>query len=182
MKHLSIIIVSIILAVIACILPHWVTKSTSESQNSLITMGTTVNYGLFSSCTTRSGKTSLIPLPISLFHTKCTEPVTGTGLLHSQICAIAGPSLLAISMLLGGMGMNKNLILAALAGGVACLTATLIIVDKSYIPSISQNCDSVDTCPVLSISWYLELGATIVAAIVAAIVAFAVAFNASRKK
>lgn len=148
MKHLSVIFItlSIILSVIACILPNWST-TTSPS-----------NTGLFITCDERDS-----------FNPICSPTHAGNGLLPAKIFSMAGPVLLAISAVLCGMGQNKGWVLSTLVGGIACLTATLIIFAVSYAPSIEPGCVSSDdllaTCPSLSTSWYLELGAVIVAII-----------------
>jgi len=161
MKHLPVIFItlSIILSVIACILPNWAAQLESSS-----------NTGLFNRCVYDTFRQRYI----------CAPTTVGHGLLLAKIFSIAGPVLLAISAVICGMGQHKYLILATLVGGIACLTATLVIFATSYAPSICPPClpapapgpgpgpsphlDCVKTdCPSLSISWYLELGAVILA-------------------
>jgi len=79
------------------------------------------------------------------------------------------------------MGQHKGRVLAVLIMGIICLTTTLVIFAASYAPSINPGCirsasqSITNGCPVLSTSWYLELGA-VGLAITAAIV------KASKKK
>ena len=188
MKHLPVIFItlSIILSVIACILPNWAIHNQKGSMGDIITVDTTFNYGLFNTCQeTHSvvvGADANILLP-----NKCNPTPSGNGLLPSQIFSIAGPVLLAISAALCGMGQHKNRVLAALITGIICLITTLVIFAASYAPSISPGCINGSTntpfstynagCPVLSTSWYLEVGAVILA-----IAAVVIKTRSSKKK
>ena len=187
MKHLPVIFItlSIILSVIACILPNWAIHNQKGSINDIIAVDTTWNYGLFNTCqeTHSVGADANILQP-----NKCTPPTpNGHGILPSQIFSIAGPVLLAISAALCGMGQHKNRVLASLITGIICLTTTLVIFAASYAPSIKPGCINGSNryaagtynlgCPVLSTSWYLELGA-----VVLAIVGVVIKARSSRKK
>jgi Na+-driven multidrug efflux pump len=161
MKHLQVIsiILSIILSVIACILPNWAIRSVSKQKTMLTDGGVDIssNIGLFTTHSLTPFDYQVIPTP------------AGHGLLPAKIFSITGPILLAISAVLCGMGQHKSCIIATLVGGITCLIATLVIFAASYAPSIAPECKRATWatigCPVLSTSWYLELGAVILAII-----------------
>jgi hypothetical protein len=83
--------------------------------------------------------------------------------------------------------LAHTLVLAALITGIICLITTLVIFATSYAPSISPGCINGSNsypagtynigCPVLSTSWYLELGA-----VVLAIVGVVIKTRSSKKK
>jgi len=81
------------------------------------------------------------------------------------------------------MGQHKGRVLAVLIMGIICLTTTLVIFAASYAPSINPGCIRsasqaiTNGCPVLSTSWYLELGA-----VVLAIVGVVIKARSSKKK
>lgn len=175
MKHLPVIFISlsIILSVIACILPNWATMSTSIKAISPIPASkSSQTFGLFTHCITLNNKP------------ECRNQSTAlSGILAVQIFSIASSIFLVIGAVLCSMNMKKEYVLMSLMSGIVFLLTTLIIFATSTLTASNKNCTDVKDnymtrkCYTVSTSWYLELGAVILA-----IVGVALKARTSKKK
>jgi len=163
MKHLPVIFItlSIILSVIACILPNWATMMVNNTTTPSISQHTSTTKGLFTECVTINNKS-----------TCCSNNINNSklsGILAVKIFSIASSLLLVIGAVLCSMNTKKKYVVATLLVGIGCLLATLIIFATTTLSSIFPNCTDINTatqtlkCPALSTCWYLELGAIILA-------------------
>ena len=181
MKHLPVIFItlSIILSVIACVLPNWATMSASSKATSLIpgfnipANKLSKRLGLFTLCSTLNNKT------------ECSNKNSTalSGILAVQIFSIASSIFLVIGAVLCSMNIKKEYVLMSLMSGIVFLLTTLIIFATSTLTAANKNCtdvkDTISTtnCYTVSTSWYLELGA-----VVLAIVGVVIKARSSRKK
>jgi len=160
MKHLPVIFItlSIILSVIACILPNWAISSITPPGGKSSSIVSTL--GLFTQCSTNiAGKNQ----------TNCNNNGMSTmsGIIPVQIFSIVALLFLVIGTVSCSMNMKKSYVLVTLIGGIVSLLTTLIIFATTTMDDGTctdmTSLGTVMKCPVLSTSWYLELGAVILA-------------------
>jgi len=177
MKLLSIVflLLSVILSIIACILPNW-------SNNEIITTapqgapaGETIgDYGLWLKCTRESSSNSNQLVDGSNGITNCkaygsTETPDSDGNFVAKILSIVGPTFLLVTTLLVGIDYNHSKLIGIV--GIWALLAVVIVYplivlnhsinhEKSNNPSC-HNQGKTCNYGKLSTSYFLEIGAII---------------------
>ena len=161
---------SVILSVIACVLPNWSIKKITVDA---VEMGVSRHDGLWVQCrklnADKPTSSNDGPDCCSVIGTSTTPEPEGN--IASKVLSIVGPSLLLISTLMLSIGIKHSTMVTIL--GIWCLLAIaivypLLVLNHNNNDKNNQKChDTGITCDVgkLSTSYFLEIGAIVMAII-----------------